>query len=34
MGVIGCRTDGTNLGGVMDEAEGYDHITVFSELKQ
>jgi hypothetical protein len=34
MSVIGCRTDKTDLGGVMEEDDGYEHITVFSELKQ
>ena len=34
MSVIGCRTDETDLNGVMEEAEGYENITVFSELKQ
>jgi ATP-dependent DNA helicase 2 subunit 2 len=34
MSVIGLRTDETNLMGVMEEDEGYENITVFSELKQ
>jgi hypothetical protein len=34
MGVIGCRTDETDLNGVMEEAEGYENIAVFSECKQ
>ncbi|KAH6212758.1 ATP-dependent DNA helicase II subunit 2 [Parastagonospora nodorum] len=34
MSVIGCRTDETDLGGVMEEAEGYENLRVFSELKQ
>ncbi|KAL5113920.1 ATP-dependent DNA helicase yku80 [Pleosporales sp. CAS-2024a] len=34
MSVIGCRTDETDLGGVMEEVEGYDHVHVFSGLKQ
>jgi ATP-dependent DNA helicase 2 subunit 2 len=35
MSVIGCRTDDTDLRGIMeDEAGGYENITVFSELKQ
>jgi ATP-dependent DNA helicase 2 subunit 2 len=34
MSVIGCRTDATDLGGVMEEAEGYENLHVFSELKQ
>jgi hypothetical protein len=34
MSMIGLRTDETNLMGVMDEDEGYENITVFSELKQ
>ncbi|KAF2628222.1 ATP-dependent DNA helicase-like protein II [Macroventuria anomochaeta] len=34
MSVIGCRTDKSDLNGVMEEAEGYENITVFSELKQ
>jgi hypothetical protein len=34
MSVIGCRTDETDLGGVMEEAEGYENLHVFSELKQ
>ncbi|KAJ4304499.1 ATP-dependent DNA helicase yku80 [Kalmusia sp. IMI 367209] len=34
MSVIGFRTDDTNLAGVVDEDEGYENITVFSELKQ
>jgi ATP-dependent DNA helicase 2 subunit 2 len=34
MGVIGCRTDETDLGGVMEETEGYENLHVFSELKQ
>lgn len=34
MSVVGCRTDETDLNGVMEEAEGYENITVFSECKQ
>lgn len=34
MSVIGCRTDETDLGGVMEEVEGYEHISVFSGVKQ
>ncbi|KAF2825003.1 SPOC domain-like protein [Ophiobolus disseminans] len=34
MSVIGCRTDDTDLGGVMEEAEGYENLYVYSELKQ
>jgi ATP-dependent DNA helicase 2 subunit 2 len=34
MSVIGCRTDETDLGGIMEEVEGYENIRVFSELKQ
>jgi ATP-dependent DNA helicase 2 subunit 2 len=34
MSVVGVRTDDTELQGVMDEEEGYENITVFSELKQ
>lgn len=34
MGVIGCRTDTTDLGGLMEEAEGYENLMVFSTLKQ
>ncbi|KAJ8110149.1 hypothetical protein OPT61_g6930 [Boeremia exigua] len=34
MSVIGCHTDASDLNGVMDLAEGYENITVFSELKQ
>ncbi|KAF1925511.1 SPOC domain-like protein [Didymella exigua CBS 183.55] len=34
MSVVACRTDGTDLNGVMEEAEGYENITVFSECKQ
>ncbi|KAF9690959.1 hypothetical protein EKO04_011122 [Ascochyta lentis] len=34
MSVIGCRTDESDLNGVMEESEGYENITVFSELKQ
>lgn len=34
MSVIGCRTDESDLNEVMEEAEGYENITVFSELKQ
>lgn len=34
LSVIGCRTDETDLNGVMEEAEGYENITVFSECKQ
>lgn len=34
MSVIGCRTDATDLAGVMEEADGYEHVTVFTELKQ
>ncbi|KAF3038342.1 ATP-dependent DNA helicase II subunit 2 [Didymella heteroderae] len=34
LSVIGCRTDETDLNGVMEEAEGYENITVFSDCKQ
>jgi hypothetical protein len=34
MSVIGCRTDDTDLGGIMEDAEGYENLTVFTELKQ
>lgn len=34
MSVIGCRTDGTDLRGVMEDTEGYENITVFSGVKQ
>jgi len=34
MSVIGCRTDSTDLLGVMDDAEGYENIMVFSGVKQ
>ena len=34
MSVIGLRTDETDLKGVMEEDEGYEKITVISELKQ
>lgn len=34
MSVIGCRTDGTDLAGTIEDEEGYEHITVFSKLKQ
>ncbi|KAH7070446.1 ATP-dependent DNA helicase-like protein II [Paraphoma chrysanthemicola] len=34
MSVIGYRTDETDLGGIMEEQEGYMNIHVFSELKQ
>ncbi|KAF2686188.1 ATP-dependent DNA helicase-like protein II [Lentithecium fluviatile CBS 122367] len=34
MSVIGVRTDETELKGVMEEDEGYENITVFSDLKQ
>ena len=34
LSVIGCRTDRTYLAGVMEEAEGYENITVFSDVKQ
>lgn len=34
MSVIGCRTDKTDLMGVMEEVEGYENITVFSGVKQ
>ncbi|KAF1938533.1 SPOC domain-like protein [Clathrospora elynae] len=35
MSVVGCRTDDTDLGGVMEEGtEGYENISVFSGLKQ
>jgi ATP-dependent DNA helicase 2 subunit 2 len=33
MSVIGCRTDESDLNGVMDEDEGYYNLHVFSELK-
>jgi ATP-dependent DNA helicase 2 subunit 2 len=34
MSVVGCRTDETDLAGIIEEEEGYDHIRVFSEIKQ
>jgi ATP-dependent DNA helicase 2 subunit 2 len=34
MGVIGCRTDETDLDGVLEDTEGYENIRVFSQLKQ
>lgn len=34
MSVVGYRTDGTDLNGVMEDAEGYENITVFSDCKQ
>ncbi|KAL6709336.1 ATP-dependent DNA helicase yku80 [Coniothyrium glycines] len=35
MSVIGCRTDRTELAGLMDDdTEGYENIRVFSQLKQ
>ncbi|KAF1842883.1 SPOC domain-like protein [Cucurbitaria berberidis CBS 394.84] len=34
MSVIGCRTDESDLAGVMEIVEGYENIRVFSELKQ
>lgn len=34
MSVVGCRTDESDLNGLMDIDEGYENITVFSELKQ
>lgn len=34
MSVIGCRTDDTDLGGILDEDEGYGNIQVFSPVKQ
>lgn len=34
MSVIGCRTNDTDLAGVMEEIEGYENIKVFSEMKQ
>jgi ATP-dependent DNA helicase 2 subunit 2 len=34
MSVIGCRTDETDLAGVLDETEGYENVRVFSQLKQ
>lgn len=34
MGVIGCRTNGTDLAGIMESSEGYENIQVFSEIKQ
>lgn len=34
MSVVGCRTDESDLNGIMEETEGYENITVFSELKQ
>ncbi|KAG9190954.1 hypothetical protein G6011_09042 [Alternaria panax] len=33
MSVIGCRTDETDLAGIIEEGEGYENIKVFSELK-
>ncbi|KAF2744802.1 ATP-dependent DNA helicase-like protein II [Sporormia fimetaria CBS 119925] len=34
MGVVGYRTDETDLLGVIEDDEGYDNICVFSEVKQ
>lgn len=34
MSVIGCRTDETELRGLMDDTEGYENLHVFSEIKQ
>ncbi|KAF2114408.1 SPOC like C-terminal domain-containing protein [Lophiotrema nucula] len=34
MGVIGFRTDETDLGGLVDEEDGYSNIRCFSPLKQ
>ncbi|KAI8941189.1 ATP-dependent DNA helicase II subunit 2 [Plenodomus lindquistii] len=34
MSVIGCRTDGTDLQGIIEDTEGYEHITVVSSVKQ
>ncbi|CAO2653109.1 Nn.00g025200.m01.CDS01 [Neocucurbitaria sp. VM-36] len=34
MSVIGCRTDESDLAGVMEQADGYENIRVFSQLKQ
>ncbi|XP_014560637.1 hypothetical protein COCVIDRAFT_34273 [Bipolaris victoriae FI3] len=34
MSVVGCRTDETDLAGIIEEDEGYDHIRVFSKIKQ
>lgn len=35
MSVIGCRTDDTDLAGLMeDDTEGYENIRVFTQLKQ
>lgn len=34
MSVVGCRTDDTDLAGVMEEADGYENLRVFSEVKQ
>jgi hypothetical protein len=34
MGVIGCRTNETDLSDVMESSEGYENIQVFSEIKQ
>lgn len=34
MSVIGCRTDESDLAGVMELADGYENIRVFSQLKQ
>ncbi|KAF2850056.1 ATP-dependent DNA helicase-like protein II [Plenodomus tracheiphilus IPT5] len=34
MSVIGCRTDDTDLRGIVEDTEGYEHITVFSSVKQ
>ena len=34
MTVIGCRTDKTDLAGVMEDASGYENLHVFSEIKQ
>lgn len=34
MSVIGCRTDDTDLRGIVEDTEGYEHLTVFSSMKQ
>jgi ATP-dependent DNA helicase 2 subunit 2 len=34
MSVIGCRTDETDIAGLVEEDEGYENVCVFSPLKQ
>lgn len=34
MSVIGYRTDDTDLRGIVKDTQGYEHITVFSNVKQ